>query len=138
MVKSRSRLHESIERRSQDWERAGGASGEADAYQVLVDDVALEVVVPAVVEALLADEVADVDVAEARGFGEEGAGRRLPRARRARHQHVRPRAPSGAAVRRRHREGRVFRFFPLDAKLRIFYTGPSANTEHDTVVGFRQ
>ena len=98
MVKSRSRLHESIERRSQDWERAGGVSGEADAYQVLVDDVALEVIVPAVVEALLADEVADVDVAEARSFGEEGARRRLPRARRPRHQHVRPRAPPFAAA----------------------------------------
>lgn len=47
--------------------------------------MALEVVVPAVVEALLAHEVADIDVAEACCVGEEGARRRFPCPRRPRH-----------------------------------------------------
>lgn len=59
--------------------------GRGETYQVLVDDMALEVGVPAVVEALLADEVADVDVAEACGVGKERARGRLPRPRRPRH-----------------------------------------------------
>ena len=59
------------------------------------------------------------------GDGDYESKCRLPRARRPRHQHVRPRAPRGAAVRRRHREGRVLGF-PLDAKSRIFNTSPSA------------
>jgi len=84
MLKLRSRLtrydeHRNIRRK----ERSGAQSGET--YQVLVDDMALEVVVPAVVEALLAHEVADVDVAEACCVGEEGARRRFPRPRRPRH-----------------------------------------------------
>ena len=74
----------------------GGKTREEAQYQVFVDDVALEVSIPAVMEALFADEVADVDVGDACGIREEGAHRRLPRARRPGHQHVGSRADAGS------------------------------------------
>jgi hypothetical protein len=83
------------------------------AYQVLVDDVALQVLVPAVMEDLVTNEVADVDVAEAGGVGEEGACRRLTGPRRPRHQHVRARPSQAAAVLRRHRGSSVLGSVPV-------------------------
>lgn len=52
--------------------------------------MALELVVPAVVQALLPDEVADADVAELGGLGEGARRRRLPRPGRARDEYVGP------------------------------------------------
>jgi hypothetical protein len=104
-----------IRRRNESGSRgAGGAGEEEEAYQVLVDDLALEVLVPAVMEALLTNEVTNVDVAEAGSVGEEGARRRLTGPRRPRHQHVRARPSRAAAtVLRRHRGSRVLGSVPV-------------------------
>lgn len=59
-------------------------------YQVLVDDVALKLVVPSVMEVLLPDEVADVDVAELGCLRQGGAHRRLASPWGPSHQNVRP------------------------------------------------
>jgi hypothetical protein len=112
-----------IRRRNDSGSRgARGAGEEEEVYQVLVDDVALEVLVPAVMEALLTNEVTNVDVAEAGSVGEEGACRRLTGPQRPRHQYVwaRPSRAAAAAVPRRHR-GRE-RDFGLAA--RTIYVSP--------------
>lgn len=64
--------------------------------------MALELFVPAVVEVLGLDKIADVDVPEQRSVGEQRASRRLSRARRARHQNV---GPHPAAAGHRSRNG---------------------------------
>lgn len=61
--------------------------------QVLVDDVAIELVVPAVVQSLLPRQIADVEVVHPGGVGQERARRRFPCPRRSRHKHVRPKPP---------------------------------------------
>lgn len=66
--------------------------------QVLIDDVAIEFVVPAIVKPLLARQIADVEVAHPGSVGHEGARRRLPCSWRSRHQHVRPQPPHRPAA----------------------------------------
>ncbi|KAK8966728.1 hypothetical protein KSP40_PGU013097 [Platanthera guangdongensis] len=76
---------------------------ELETDQFLVDDVALEFLVPPVVEALGLNEIADVDVTELRGVSKQRTRRRLPRTWRARYQDVRPRSVAVAAAAAIHR-----------------------------------
>ena len=60
------------------------------AYEVFVEEIALELVVPAVVETLLLDQITNVDVAEIGSLGEGRRRRRFASPRRASYEYVWP------------------------------------------------
>lgn len=71
--------------------------------EVFVDDVTLEFLIPTIVQVLLLDEVADVDVAELGGLSQRRSRRGLPSSGCTGYEQVGfPPAPTATAVTLRH------------------------------------
>ncbi|KAK9018001.1 hypothetical protein V6N11_000991 [Hibiscus sabdariffa] len=74
--------------------------GRSGIYEVFVDNVALEVVVPAIVQVLLPDQISDVYMAEIGGLRQSSRRRRLASPGSPRHQYVGPLSLAGVSSHR--------------------------------------